>query len=47
VFGVETIPKEVRVREQTVNDWSYDGSDKVVTVHIKDANRDWSATVRQ
>ena len=47
VFGVETIPKEVRVREQTVNDWSYDGSDKVVTVHIKDANRDWSAAVRQ
>jgi alpha-glucosidase len=46
VFGVETAPKEVRLGEQAVTDWSYDQAEKTVTIPIKDANRDWTATVR-
>jgi len=46
VFGVESKPREVRVGEQSVNDWSYDEAGEMVTVHMKDANRDWTASIR-
>jgi hypothetical protein len=48
VFGVSAAPKDVRVGEETATaaDWNYEEGDKAVTIHIKDANRDWTAAVR-
>jgi alpha-glucosidase len=46
VFGVASAPKEVRVGERTVSDWSYDKAVQSVTIYIKDANRDWTSAVR-
>jgi alpha-glucosidase len=46
VFGVEASPKEVRVGDQKVTDWSYDDEAKAVTIHIKDASRGWNAAVQ-
>src|SRR5262249_27311966 len=45
VFGAATAPKEIHVGDQLVSDWSYDEINKVVTVHVKNANRDWVATI--
>jgi len=46
VFGASSAPKEVRVGEQAVSDWKYDGDEKSVTIHIKDGRKDWTATVQ-
>ena len=45
VYGVEAKPKQVRVGEQSTNDWSYDEAGKMVTLHIKDGKRDWTAVI--
>jgi hypothetical protein len=31
---------------RTLSDWNYDQSAMAVTLHIKDARQDWTATVR-
>ena len=46
IFGVSSAPKDVRVGDQTVSDWTYDDEEKSVAIHIKDARRDWTLTVR-
>jgi len=46
VFGLTVAPKEIQVGGQTLSDWNYDQGEKAVTLHIKDARQDWTATVR-
>jgi hypothetical protein len=46
VFGVSAVPKEVREGEQIAADWKYEEADQAVIIHIKEANRDWTATVQ-
>ena len=46
VFGVESSPKEVRVDGKLTSDWSYDGTGKVVLIHVKDASPSWNAALR-
>ena len=44
VFG-SARPKEVRLRNQATDHWTYDGQIHAVSLHVPDALRDWSIQV--
>jgi hypothetical protein len=42
IYGALTPPKEVHIREQTIQDWRYDSLAHAVTLTVPDALKNWS-----
>ncbi len=47
VYGLAASPKEVRLGDQTVTEWYYDGESHSVSFSVPDAVRDWTVQVVQ
>jgi len=42
VYGAAAVPKEVRIGEQTIQDWRYDSLAHTVTLTVPDALKNWN-----
>jgi alpha-glucosidase len=42
IYGIAVKPKEVRIGEQTINDWRHDSLAHTVTLTVPDALKNWS-----
>ena len=42
VYGAAASPKEVRVNDQAIEDWRFDGQTHTVTITVPDAVKNWS-----
>jgi alpha-glucosidase len=46
VYGAAATPKEVRVNDQTIEDWRFDSQAHTVTLTVPDALKNWSVRLR-